>query len=67
LSAKQKFESEQILSLQIRLKESRSGQFVKDFSAKHSRSFSFFAVAANDRGYGHWRFAGAFTVAQATM
>jgi len=27
-------------------------------------AFSFFAVAANDRGYGHGRFAGVFAVAQ---
>jgi hypothetical protein len=24
----------------------------------------FFRLAANDRGYGHWRFAGVFAVAQ---
>ena len=34
------------------------------FSVQHSRSFSFFAVAHNDRGYGHGRFAGVFAVAQ---
>ena len=54
--------SERSQSLQIRSKESRSGQFVKDFSVQHGRSFSFFAVAPNDRGYGHWRSAGAFAV-----
>jgi hypothetical protein len=26
--------------------------------------FFFFAVTANDRGYGHWRFAGAFAVVE---
>ena len=40
LSAKQKSESQQILSLQIRQVESRSGQFVKDFS--HRKSVSLF-------------------------
>ena len=29
----------------------------------HFVFFSFFRLAGNDRGYGHWRFAGAFTVA----
>jgi len=41
-----------------------SGQFIKDFSANKLRSFSFFTMAGNDRGYGHGRFAGVFAVAQ---
>ncbi len=41
-----------------------SGQFVKDFSTKQSRIFFIFAIATNDRGYGHGRFAGVFAVAQ---
>ena len=32
------------------------------FFRQHGRSFSFFAVAPNDRGYGHWRSAGVFPV-----
>jgi hypothetical protein len=41
LSAKQKLESQQILSLQNRQVESRSGQFVKDFIPNCRTVFSF--------------------------
>ena len=63
LSAKQMLESQQILSLQNRQVESRSGQFVKDFSATTKSIFSFFAVAHNDKGYGRGRHAGVQFVA----
>ena len=42
LSAKQKSESQQILSLQIRPIKSRSGQFVKDFSHRKFVSLFFY-------------------------
>ena len=45
------------------LSMSKSGQFVKDFSYKNF-VFLFFTLTHNDRGYGHWRVAGAFAVAQ---
>jgi hypothetical protein len=32
------------------------------FHLQQSRSLSFFAVAHNDRGYGHGRFAGVFAI-----
>ena len=39
------------------------GQFVKDFSTvSNKNTFGFFALGANDRGYGHGRVAGAFAV-----
>jgi len=63
LSANQKLESQQILSLQNRQVELRSGQFVKDF-IPNCRIVFFSATAPNDRGYGHWRFAGAFAVVE---
>jgi hypothetical protein len=52
LSAKQKSESQQILSLQIRQVKSQSGQFVKDFIPK-CRNVFFSAITPNERGYGH--------------
>ena len=45
LSAKQKSEGQQILSLQIRLVMLHCGQFVKDFSTV-IQSFTFFYYAA---------------------
>ena len=43
------------------------GQFVKDFSTVSNKStFGFFALGANDRGYGLGRAAGEFPVAIAT-
>ncbi len=43
------------------------GQFVKDFSTVSNKStFGFFALGANDRGYGLGRSAGEFPVAIAT-
>ena len=41
MSANQNFESQQILSLQIRLKVEKSGQFVKDFIPNSRIVFSF--------------------------
>jgi hypothetical protein len=64
LSAKQKSESPQILSLQIRPKESGNGQFVKDFSTNKSVFFLFSTMTPNDRGYGHPAVCGSFTVAK---
>jgi len=42
----------------------RSGQFVKDFPFRNRGNLVFPTMAANDRGYGHGRFAGVFAVAQ---
>jgi hypothetical protein len=43
------------------------GQFVKDFSTVNNKNiFGFFALGANDRGYGLGRFAGEFPVATVT-
>jgi hypothetical protein len=42
LSAEKKSESPQILSFEIRLKESSSGQFVKDFSTSNQSFFIFY-------------------------
>jgi hypothetical protein len=43
------------------------GQFVKDFSTvSNKNTFGFFALGANDRGYGLGRPAGGFPVAIAT-
>ena len=40
------------------------GQFVKDFSTvSNKNTFGFFALGANDRGYGHPAVCGSFTVA----
>ena len=35
---------------------------VVEKSANQLGLFPFFTMAGNDRGYGHWRFAGAFAV-----
>ena len=44
-----------------------NGQFVKDFSTvSNKNTFGFFALGANDRGYGLGRAAGGFPVAMAT-
>ncbi|MBP1640633.1 MAG: hypothetical protein H6Q17_2216 [Bacteroidetes bacterium] len=51
LSAKQKLESQLILSLQICQVESRSGQFVKDFSAKTMSLFIFLLLHITCRRY----------------
>jgi hypothetical protein len=45
-------ESEQILSLQIRLNESRSGQFVKDFIATTRSLFSFLLLPITTEAMG---------------
>jgi hypothetical protein len=66
LSAKQKFESQQILSLQIRLVLSRKRTVHQRFFNQQVCLFSFFTMAANDRGYGLGRAAGEFPVAPAT-
>jgi hypothetical protein len=57
-------ESQQILSLQIRLKVVESGQFVKDFSAKKSVFFLFLLCRITTEAMGIWRFAGAFAVVE---
>ena len=46
------------------LSMSNNGQFVKDFSANKSLSFSFSLWPLTTEAMGIWRFAGAFTVAQ---
>ena len=60
LSAKQKSESQQILSLQNRQVESWSGQFVKDFIPNCRIVFFFLPITTEVMGI--WRFAGAFAV-----
>ena len=58
--------NEQIQSNRQKWKKSWKRTVHQWFFNQNLIVFSFFAVAHNDRGYGHWRFAGAFTVAQAT-
>ena len=62
LSANQNSESQQILSLQIRQVESRSGQFIKDFSTLKYVSLFFLLCRLTTEAMGIWRFAGAFAV-----
>ena len=59
MSAEKKLENEQIPSLQKSLKVEEQRTVRQRFFNQRSRSFSFFAAAHNDRGYGHWRLAGA--------
>ena len=55
----QKLSAVNHLSLQIIQSSEIHGQFVKDFSTvSNKNTFGFFALGANDRGYGHvadWR------------
>jgi len=53
LSAKQNHESQQILSLQIRLSQGTERAVRQRFFNQQVGLFSFFTMAANDRGYGH--------------
>jgi hypothetical protein len=55
----------EVADFQLRLFRSKSGQIVNDFSVKHSRSFSFFAVAHNDQGYPYLAVCGQSTCRQA--
>ena len=66
MSAKQKFESQQILSLQIRQVETRKRTVRQRFCLQTVAMSFFSAMAANDRGYGLGRDAGEFPVAIAT-
>jgi hypothetical protein len=60
----QKLSEVESLSKPKSLFMSTSGQFLKDFSIQICLFFPFPTMPANDRGYGHGRFAGVFAVAQ---
>jgi hypothetical protein len=56
-------ESEQILSLQIRLVMSQKRTVRQRFFSQQIGLFSFFTMPHNDRGYGHLAVCVRFTVA----